>query len=277
MTEKQNLRLCSPFKISELVVKEVMDASDEFKINYSPNKNSLNKLFEFLKEYSDRRVSIIWTDGIDVREAALITQVAPNAVHRIDGMMDYRKIDKIIKEKLPFYFGDNNPAQNWTQLESYAALGVTDVFIADDLTFVLPEVRNFCDKHNIKIRVVLDRVPASVTTSKKIPIYFPQDMNFMSVYYDIGEFATDDEHKLKVLYKVWFKDKQWFGDIREINPEVPFEFPAMAVPRRFVRFRSNCEQRCLKGGKCNECNLIPNIACNLVRLNTRIGVENDNN
>ena len=272
MTEKQSLRLCSPFKISEVLVKEVMDASDEFKINYSPNKNDLNKLFEFLKEYSDRRVSITWVDGIDVREAALITQVAPNAVHRIDGMMDFRKIGDIIQKELPFYFGDSNPAQNWSQLDSYATLGVTDVFISDDLTFELPAVRDFCDEHNIKLRLMLDRLASSVNTSKKVPVYFPQNMDFLSIYYDVGEFATLDEHQLRVLYKVWFKDKQWLGNIREINPEVPFDFPAQSVPRRFVRFRSNCGQRCLKGGKCNECNLIPELAINLAKVGARIGV-----
>ena len=276
MTKKKSLGLCSPFKISEVLVKEVMDASDEFLINYSPNKNSLDKLFEFTKMYSDRRVSLNWVDGIDVREAALITQVAPNVVHRIDGMMDFMKISDIIDKKLPFYFGSSNPAHNWTQLENYASIGVTDVFIADDLTFNLSEVRDFCDKYNIKIRIVLDRLSSSVTTSKKVPVYFPQSIDYMSIYYDIGEFATDDEHQLRVLYKVWFKDKQWLGNIQEINPEVSFKFPAQGVPRRFVRFRSNCGQRCLRGGACNECNLIPQLAVNLAEKGIKIGEIIDN-
>lgn len=277
MTERQSLKLCSPFRLSKNLVEEVMDASDEFRINYSPNKNDLNKLFEFLKEYKDKRVSINWTDGIDVREASLISQVASNAVHRINGMMDFQKIPSITKEELPYYFGEENPAQNWSQLDSYAALGVTDVFISDDLTFELPAVRDYCDEHNLKLRLMLDKLSATATVSKKVPVYFPQNMDFLSIYYDIGEFATEDDHQLKILYKVWFKDKQWLGDIREINPEISFEFPAQSVPRRFVRFRSNCNQRCLKGGKCNECDLIPELAINLARIGVRIGVVDENN
>ena len=273
MTKTKSMRLCSPFKISKVIVEEVMNESDEFRINYSPNRNSLNKLIEFLKEYSDKRVSICWTDGIDVREAELISKVASNAVHRINGLIDFKKTQNLIKNNVPYYFSEENPACNWLQLEGYAALGVTDVFIADDLTFELKDVRNFCDKHNIRMRLILDRLPASMALSKKVPVYFPQDMDFLSIYYDIGEFAEEDEHRLKVLYETWFKKKEWLGNIQEINPTVPFEFPAQSVPRRFTRFRSMCGQRCLKGGKCNECNIVPELANSLAKHGLRIEVE----
>ena len=270
MTETRCMRFCPPFKINSIVVGEAMDAADEFLIRYSPSRNPLDKLLEFLNAYQEKRVNIYWIDGLDVREAILISKVAKNAVHRINGMSDLSRTAQLIDAGIPFYFNEDFAAKNWLQLEVYAALGVTDVFIADDLTFQLPEVRDFCDKHNIKMRLILDKVMSSMFLSEKVPIYFPQNMDFLSIYYDIGEFATEDEHKLKVLYKVWFRDKRWLGNIQEINPEVAFDFPAQGVLKRFVKFRSNCHQRCLKGSKCNECRQAVDIARQLANMNVRL-------
>lgn len=275
MISEKSIKFCAPFKIDKIKVGHVMDAADEFLINYSPAQNDLNKLLEFLKTYEDKRVSINWMDGIDVREAALISKVADNAVHRICSLGDFQKAEKLISEKVPYYFGEEFAARNWTQLEGQIALGATDVFIFDDLTFQLSDVRNYCDKHNVKIRIILDKLSSSMSVSRKIPVYFPQNIDYMAIYYDIAEFSTTDEHKLRVLYKTWFVKKEWLGNIQEINPDILFPYPTPIIPKRFVRFRSNCGQRCLHGGYCDDCNKVPDLAMKFLETYKQVGGDDN--
>lgn len=277
MIEKRSIRFCPPFRINKVIVGEAMSNADEFLINYNPNKNRQKNLFEFFENYPDQRINLNWLDGLTVEEAALISKVNDKVVHRINAIQDLPKIDGLKEKKLPFYFDKMFPAHNWTQLEGFASIGVTDIFIADDLTFQLSAVRQYCDKYNIRIRTILDRISSSMLLSKKLPIYFPQDIDFMAIYYDVAELETTDDHTIKVLYDIWFNQKKWLGNLQEINPDLPFPFPAYSIPSRYVRYRSNCHQRCLKGSNCKECEKMQELAYDFAEKGVRIEVKNDTN
>lgn len=46
-------------------------------------------------------------------------------------------------------------------LEYVASLGVTDVYITDDLCYNLEMVRRACNKYNIRTRLIINRIPSS--------------------------------------------------------------------------------------------------------------------
>ena len=54
-------------------------------------------------------------------------------------------------------------------LEDIAALGVTDVYIADDLCYDLLNVRKACDKLNLSVRWILDVIPSGTVNKNADP------------------------------------------------------------------------------------------------------------
>ena len=63
------------------------------------------------------------------------------------------EICKILKEyNINFYFEPDCAATNFRTLEQLAQIGVSCVYIADDLCYNLKRVRAACDKYNLELR-----------------------------------------------------------------------------------------------------------------------------
>ena len=73
------MKLAIPFKLCN----EYNDIAKEFNINFDKNKNSLDKLFEFIEEFSDHRINISFPKGVDVSIAKKETKVGDNVYYRL--------------------------------------------------------------------------------------------------------------------------------------------------------------------------------------------------
>lgn len=73
-------------------------------------------------------------------------------------------------------------------LESFINLGVSDVYIADDLCYNLKNVHDICQENNVQMRLILNQVP-SMTLDRginpKAPIFMPKDMDTINPYFDV--------------------------------------------------------------------------------------------
>lgn len=76
-------------------------------------------------------------------------------------------------------------------LDDCIRLGVSDIYVADDLRYNLKNVKTACNKHNIQVRMVLNRTHTLSRFGGFLstdPFYCPKDYEALSEYIDIGEF-----------------------------------------------------------------------------------------
>ena len=110
------------------------------------------------------------------------------------------------ENSINYIFDSSMPIYSYSLLEFALGSHTKGIYIMDDLTYNLPEVYKQCNDKGIELRVILDKVPTTNSLTLVCPsvqIYRPQDYNFLSQYYAVGEFSCDenDLNKLEVLYK----------------------------------------------------------------------------
>lgn len=250
------MKLAIPFKLYN----EYNDIAKEFNINFDKNKNSLDKLFEFIEEFSDHRINISFPKGIDVSVAKTISKVGDNVYYRLKPQ-DALYVKELYDGNCKFFFDEHCPAYNYTTLDGYISLGVTDVYIADDLWYNLQEVSKLCKKNNVNIRLILNRIPSTSVDkgfNPRSPIFRPNDCDILNLYVDTCEFDCGDPydwHVFNVLYRSWFLTKDWYGNLIEINKDLTIGFPNMSIVNDFTNYKLKCGYRCFtrSSNVCNKC------------------------
>lgn len=260
------------------------DEAQEFNIKFDPKKNDFNKLIEFVQEYENKRINIEFPAEVDIPTMRALTKVANNVYVRLFPQ-DFKYIAELRKNDCRFFPDSMAAATNYTTLESFLSLGVSDVYIADDLCYNIEKVYKICQNNNAGIRLVANRIPLTSFNKgedRKAPIYRPQDYYFLKLYISTFEFDCVDTithavnwNKLEVLYRVWFQEQKWNGDLREINSDLKFYFPNASVIPDFNDYKMDCGRRCSADVKnsCRKCEQFIDIGCLLDSKNIRIKRE----
>lgn len=245
--------LAAPFKLNS----EYDDAITEFNIKYDKNKNSLDKLIEFVSEYPDRRINIEFIQGVELSVLKVLTSVHEDIAARLINFAEVSNVLELAENGYQFFFDRTLlPTYDYTNLDFLLSIGVSDVYIADDLCYNLQEVHEFLQEKNVKSRLVLNKIPSTVYDkgrNLRSPIYRPQDLETLSQYYDVFEFdcgSPFDWVKFDVLYRSWFVKEKWVGDLREINDDLEIEFPCLSIVPEFTRYKNNCDKQCIKRVNC---------------------------
>lgn len=261
---------------------ELNDVADEFNIYFNPDENDFEKLLDFLDKFKDKKINIEYRKAFDIKTASAIARVNSNVRFRLRAEhMGY--VHQLRDKKIPFFFDLSLACVSWCDVKAQVELdGVSCIYIADDLVYQLSNVSEYCKKHNIEIRVVLNRVPLTRRPMMDLPIaqiYRPNDYDYLGQFYDIAEFDCGkpyDFDKLKVLYKAWFINRDWFGNMQEINTDVAYNFPNRSMPSMYISSRINCGLKCLKGSSCNKCDQFLSIAQGLLGMNAQWAKERKN-
>lgn len=232
----------------------------EFNIFYDVDKQDLNKLIEFIQEFPNHQINIEYRNGIDTKTAAALAKIGDNVRFRLRAE-DVARVSKLKDNGCRFFFDVSCACDCWTTLYNQVVNeGASEVYICNDLCYDCLRVRNFCDMHSVKMRIVINKVPITRPASPEmyfIPIYRPQDMPVVGKYFDVVEFYTTDDsydtHFFDVMYRVYIEEQDWYGNLRELNPDIPFEYPCRGVLPYTAFKRSECNLMCLKGYKCRTC------------------------
>lgn len=246
------------------------DCVDEFLISYS-DRNNFNNLINFVSSYSDKTISIDIKKDIDFKEIETL-----NKIGKIKIILPSRKwqlYSEFNNKNIDFYFKEGLIASNYHQLHFILSLGVSDIYIADDLCYELDKVRKYCADNGTKMRVVLNTVPHTMISpkDKEIVFYRPED-NFWREYYDIAEFNIKDDNwnLLKVLYETYFIDKKWLGNLQEIIIGLPFAVYNKALVPEFNDYKINCKLKCKnRHSICRKCSQLLSISNLLAEKNIR--------
>lgn len=244
-----------PYKYSH----PLMDKISQFDIKYNSQKNDFKKLINFIEQYPDKRINISIASPADLENIKTINKIYKNIYLKFNNLSFIPKIKE--EDNFKYYF--DFPIGNYTMLNQILFFPITDIYISDDLCYSLKDIKDICNSHNIKIRLVVNTIPTigPKGLSIKDPIFRPEDGEYISKYIDTIEFdCGDDWKKIEVLYKVWMERQIWFGDLQEINSDINFVFPNQAIINTLYRNKYNCNLRCIKGNNCTVCQDVLNLA-----------------
>lgn len=269
------VKLAVPFKRFN----DVCDIADEFNIDFDPKQNSFEKLIDFIQEYSSKRINILYIGGIDMKTAKALSKIGDNVFFRLSAS-DTVAVQPLTESGCRFFFDSTMAVYNAPSLVSILDIGVTDVYIADDLWHRLKDTSSACKKHGVSIRAIANRIPSTCINRGKTPtdiILRPNDIDIIDGFVDTLEFdcfqnggRNYDFAKMDVLYKTWFEKKNWNGDLREINDDLDFPLPNTTLFPQFTACKLNCDFRCAFGGKCNKCEQFRDLASFLSKKMLRI-------
>ena len=139
-----------------------------------------------------------------------------------------------------------------------ANVGVSEVYVAEELGFRLPEVNKITKHNNIQVRVYPNVTQSSYGTKTLIPTACkfwirPEDTIWYEDLVDTFE-LFDVNNRLSVVYEI-YKQKAWDGSISDIilDAESLKGVDSNAIPPHFGEQRAKgCRQSCLYGG-CGVC------------------------
>lgn len=193
---------------------------------------------------------------------------------------------EILKEKnISYFFAEF--VDKWDVLMSFIKMGVSDVYIVNELGFELQNVSKVCKKNNVNIRVFPNVAQNSYGSNDKkdnldrIKSFFirPEDIWVYEPYVDVCEFFGPLDRQ-SVLYKI-YSSGRWLGSLEEliIGLQLPILNKTILLP--FGEERLNCRKKCYYG-QCLLCEKILSIAKYLEEAGMELvmekgKVENDEN
>lgn len=251
---------------------KLQEKADEYIITFTNKPNNFDNLMEFLSTHLDDKfnISIDTSEyNFDYSKLKILNAIHKNLYFIVPPKEDLCK--KLKENNIKFYFGPEFAATNFSSLEYLANIGVSAVYIAEDLCYNLKNVRILCDKYNIELRWILNAIPSFLpnkATNVRAPIMLPECVDELSRYVDVYEFAEKHSWaRLNTLYKVWFLKKKWRDNLRFIYPELEIDIWNQSMIPDFNIYKMNCKYKCAYGSVCKKCNQFKELADDLYNKN----------
>lgn len=231
-------------------LKTLAEQVEELCIRYNPKDTSL---VEFMKRYPKKRF-ILWIDKLAKWDLTNFVQIK-TAVPEIDFTVKFAYGDgaeplfKEAKEAgIPAFF--DILVKDWDTFNGLLDLGVSDIYITENLGFELDLLAEKAHSRGVKLRTFPNICQSAWSGTRPLKTFFirPEDAEFYSQYIDCYEFFVDDkQHNINVLYKVYTKDKKWFGDLQEIILGFNEPLDSRGLFGTFAEKRVKCGKKCEKG------------------------------
>lgn len=162
---------------------------------------------------------------------------------------------------IPWFFAEG--ASTMEELEWMLGLGVSDVYVINDLGFHMKEVAKKCHMNETNVRIYPNVAQSQKETKEDTIKYFfvrPEDIELYEDYVDVCEF-WGPLGKQSVLYDI-YTDGRWAGDLNSLILNTDFEIANTTVVPYFGEARVNCCKRC-ESNKCDICGVVQSFAATL--------------
>ena len=152
---------------------------------------------------------------------------------------------------LKFYYGF--PVDSLFKLRALKDAGVCAVRLAPPLTHMMDQVAAYgLDILAVPNIAYNDGLPR--TDGVRGGWIRPEDLTDTYLeYIDMVEFEDCDNNKEQALYRLYFEEKAWPGDLGMIITNLNYPGVNRMIPPDLAQKRANCGQRCLTGSHCNIC------------------------
>lgn len=249
------------------------DKADEFTITYNKKNDDL---IDFLEKFKDKRINLTIEELLSYSELKLLKTIRdgyPNLFLRIENYND-DILEDLTECGIPFFFG--NRINNWDEFLGLVELGVTDIYVVEDLCFELDKIAAIAHEENIYLRAFPNVAQSSWKHMHDIKKFWirPEDIQLYEEYIDVCEFFGAENH-ISILLKIYKEDKKWFGDLSEIIIGLNTPIDSRFIVPRFAESRIKCNKNCLKGGKCRMCERVISLSKTLKDANIMIDIKED--
>jgi len=228
--------------------------ADEIIIRY--NEKSA-RLIDFVQKWHiNQRIIIDITElETPIEDCIEIFKESHKAHNNFAILMTYEQDFKIIAEAdIPFFFIDG--VDNYDDLASQIRLGVSDVYILNELGFNIEKISTFCHDNNVQVRVY----PNVCQTNSKFDTntfaqFFirPDAVKLYDEYIDVFEFFGPLD-KQAVLFDI-YRDERWLGDLNELILGLNIKVDNQTIMPYFDTMRVRCTKRC-NFRKCDICGAV---------------------
>lgn len=253
-----------------------LDEVDE--INIPLNKDKLITLIDFLERHKSQRSNIYIQDIKDCLQFKIVEKLINiKKEHEVNYAIKFSEFnedlpfDLMNEEGIQFYF--NIYVSKWEDLLFLLDLGVSDVYITEELGFELDKIRKVCGDR-VQVRVFPNVAQRSWSKLPALKSFFirPEDVYKYELYIDVLEIYGDRKHH-DILYRIYKEGKQWFGKLNEIITDFNSDLDSRFVLPRFAEKRIRCKRSCLKGGRCTMCDRIEDLSKNLKNAELMIKID----
>ena len=253
------MKYCIDYYKKSKILKQV----DELNIDYSLQNTTL---LEFLITNKDKRVNIVVEDEhynelMDIIDKINDIKKSNENLQLFLRLQYYSKeeIEKLKEYNIPFYLDIR--ANNWDIFNGLVELGVSDIYITEDLGFELEKLAEIAHSKGIQLRAYPNVAQSQWDTTPALKKFFirPEDVDKYANYIDVLEFfgAVD---KSETLYKIYAIDKKWYGKLNEIIIGFNSDLDNRFLVPRFCDFRTNCKKKCVKGHSCGICEAVETLS-----------------
>ena len=231
------------------------DTIDEIRITYHQD---LENFEAFLQEHSEQRVVLCIEGEFSSLEVSLFVPFLKysNWALRFDDVSEEVYVE-LQKFNIPFF--SNKKVSNWDALSVMLNLGVSDVYVTEELCFELDKVAAVVHRSGAKVRLYPNIAQANceIDPLKKFFIR-PEDIEIYDDYVDVYEFFLPADTELsveEVLYEA-YKEERWFGPLNEIIIGLDSDIDSRYMSTQWGIRRVRCGKKCLKDFPCDLCNTI---------------------
>lgn len=179
---------------------------------------------------------------------------------------DLRQI--MIQNNFPFYYEDI--LNTFEELIQAIEDGVSQVVISNELGFSAVKVAEVAHARSVKVKAYANILQSNERVSPPEKNFFirPEDAALYEDYLDFIQLLYNEKTSI-MIPKAYAEDHKWFGDLAEIIPNLDENtgLDGRYLIDNFGKKRLNCDKQCIKGGKCNVCSEIAQLAVSLKEKN----------
>lgn len=226
---------------------EYLNKADELRILYKDR----HKIIDFVEIYPNKTIILDMKgyDGLiewdNIKRYKIITQ--NNFIIALNSLTD---ISFCKKENIKFYW--NFPVNTFYDLKALKRLGAEYALIESPIFHDMAAAAEI----GIKLRVV-----PNVAYYAFIPRedgvcgswIRPEDLCLYESFIDVIEFEDCDLKKEQALYRIYFEQKAWPGDLGMIITNLNYPGVNRMIPQELTAKRMTCGQRCQSGSHCRLC------------------------
>lgn len=168
----------------------------------------------------------------------------------------------LLKEhEIPFFF--STYVRNWDTFNGLIGIGVSDVYIVEEMCFSLNKLGPIAHAANVSIRCFANIAQSAWDQERSIKSFFirPEDIPLYESVVDVIEFYGDDQPIQEVMYKIYAHDKKWFGQLEQLILGLETSVDNRTIPpAMFAKFRLDCGKKCARGESCSICERFVDVA-----------------
>ena len=191
---------------------------------------------------------------------------------------NFHSIDPILQEcfeqlEVPYFTG--YIVANFDQLHYLGELGVSDVYVGEDICFDLRRAKAVASDYGVQLRAFPNVAQGCIKSSSALKKFFirPEDVEEYDDCIDTLEFWGPPDRQM-VLHKIYTKG-HWGGPLEAIIFDFPAELKSSALMPSFAHIRKTCGRRCMKGENCKICDRLAHISQQLTEHHIIIKPKKD--